>query len=575
MSQRLPRNPNRPPRTRRLDATTDRELAAAVSALHRPAGHQGLDGIARRRFLQGMLATGGVAALGSSFFSEQAAAGPPLGQDDRILVMLLQGGGNDGLNTLIPKNDGIYRDKRGGLAVTQGGTHNVGEGLHLHYNLDRLKSRFDQGDVAIVRGVGDPLDDRSHFVNMARWMGGTSDNGPWFNGWLGRYLDGIGADGLGGVNIGYQGVPLHLQRANGETTALPPNGNLFGSDFNDNTWNRPAYDALLGINAQSLGLGHWPSAVAASTGSSIATADTVGSAFSPEIDEDEDELVHDAIIAGRLINLDIGVRVIGISIDGHDHHDDQRPQHDDFMLSIDRAIDTLFATVNSSLRDRVMLMTFSEFGRRVEANGSGGTDHGTAGTLFVVGSGVTGGLYGEQPPLNDLDNRGDMKHTVNFRSVYATVLDDWLNADSTEILGANYENLGFLRQTCNGEVATIVGTAASETITGTSGRDVIVGLGGSDLIYGRGGNDLICAGPGNDTVFGEGGNDDVFGGSGNDDLRGGDGNDYLRGDDGNDQIRGGRGVDHLRGNAGADQLVGSRAEDTFTTGASDVILRGQ
>jgi uncharacterized protein (DUF1501 family) len=558
------------PGARRFAEASDPELQDAHRRLHQPldeAGHH------RRKFLQGMLLVGGVTALGVPMLSSKnAEAGPPLGPNDHILITLLLDGGNDGLNTVVPLDNGRYQDMRGPLAIRAAGAHPVGEGLYLHPNLSRLSKRFNAGKVAIIQGVGEPSDDHSHFQSMARWMAGTANPSPWFNGYLGRYLDGIGGDESSGVAIGSGGVPLHLTRPVGETTAVPGWGGLFGVDYDANNYNRATYDAMLNFNAGALNKGHWAEQVALTNSRAISTADTLGGMFNPEINI-ENPFIRDAELVSRLVNLDVGARVISMSLGGFDHHADQRPHHDDHLDYIDRAIERIFDRIKPSLRGRVLIMTMSEFGRRPDYNGSG-SDHGTANNMFVVGENVTGGLYGNQPSLKNLDERGDLRHNVDFRSMYATVLDDWLDADSGEILGANYDNLGFLSQTCNGEEATIVGTGSRETIHGTAGRDVIVGLGGADTIYGHGGDDPICAGPGNDTVFGDAGNDDIFGDTGDDDIRGGDGTDYLRGGTGHDQVHGGRGADTLRGNSGSDQLFGKRSEDTFISGVSDAILRG-
>jgi uncharacterized protein (DUF1501 family) len=488
---------------------------------------------------------------------------------------LFQSGGNDGLNTVIPVDSGRYRDLRGSLAISRSGTHSVGDGLALHPNLNRLSNRFNKGKVAIVNGVGEATDDHSHFVNTARWMAGTSDRPPWYTGWTGRYLDGIGADELAGVAVGEQGVPLVLQRSAGQTIALPTwVSGLFGSDYREKNRNRGTYNALKGINPAALDRGSRAAQIAATTAGAIDTASELGAIFQPEI-ETEDDLLRDAMVAARLINLDVGARVITMSMGGYDHHAAQRPEHDQFMTSVDNAIDHLFDNIKPSLRSRVVLMTWSEFGRRPEANGAAGSDHGTANSLFVVGDAVKGGLYGEQPSLTKLDDRGNLRHQVDFRSVYATMLDGWLGADSREILGAKYEDLGIFSHSCAGKTATIVGSAASETLRGTPGDDVIVGLGGNDLIYGGGGNDLICAGPGNDAAFGGDGNDGLYGDGGDDELRGDAGDDRVRGGGGNDRIYGGRGADNLRGNKGADQLFGSRAQDKLKAAAKDVIVKGQ
>ena len=558
------------PTFRRMGESTDPELAEAARLLHQPLDEAGVQ---RRHFLQGMLAVGGVTALGMPLLSSRhAEAGPPLGANERILIALVLDGGNDGLNTVCPLDEGRYFDLRPNLAVNPAGTHPVGDNLYLHPNLSRLKDRFDSGQVAIIRGVGEPSDDHSHFQSMARWMAGTAAPAPWYSGFLGRYIDGIGGDELASVTIGHHGVPLHMRRANGPASAIPGWGGLFGLDYDENNYNRPMYQALLDINAGSLSADRLQD-IAATNSRSVATADQVGAIFNPEITI-QNEIIRDAELVARLVNLDIGARVISLSMGGYDHHADQRPSHDDFMDSIDRAINRILTSIEPRFRSRVCIMTMSEFGRRPEQNGSG-TDHGTANAMFVIGDGVSGGLYGAQPSLRRLDQRGDLRHEVDFRSMYATLLEGWLGADSNEILGASYETLPLFTTTCGGEEATIIGTGAGETIHGTSGRDVIFAGGGADIIHGNGGDDLICGGAGNDTVFAGDGNDNVWGGSGSDDLRGGRGNDYLRGDAGHDQIHGDMGADTLRGGEGADQLFGKRTEDTFISGLADTILRGQ
>ncbi len=570
MSDRRPRLP-RLPRARRWAESRDPELREAYQLLHTPLDE---DGMERRRFLQGMLVVGGVTALGVPMLSSRIAqAGPRLGANDRILITMVLNGGNDGLNTVCPMDDGRYYDIRGSFAIRPQGAHPVGQGLYLHPNLSRLARRFEQGKVAIINGVGEPSDDHSHFVSMARWMAGTAAAPPWYSGWLGRYLDGRGGDELSGVAIGDQGVPLHLRRPAGETTAIPGWGGLFGMDYDANNYNRPTYDALLGYNAGAVGKGQFAEEVARTTSRAISSADAVAGIFSPEVTIGDD-LVRDAELVARLINLDIGARVISVNMNEFDHHANQRPEHDQFLSIVDRAIDRIFDNIRPGLRSRVLLVTMSEFGRRPAPNGTG-TDHGTANNMFVVGDAVTGGLYGGQPSLRRLDERGDLRHQVDFRSMYATLLDDWLDADSREVLGANYENLAFLSQSCNGVEATIVGTGGAEVIHGTEGRDVIVGGGGGDTIHGHGGNDLICAGPGDDSVFGGDGNDGIFGDGGHDDVRGDAGDDYVRGGPGHDQVHGGRGADRIRGDAGSDQLFGKRSQDTFISGSSDTISRGQ
>ncbi|MGI9622321.1 MAG: DUF1501 domain-containing protein [Acidimicrobiales bacterium] len=578
----------------RFANTPDPELREAYKLLHTPPRTDG--DVERRRFLQGMLAVGGVAALGLPNFAGEAGA-QPLGKNDRILVVLLLSGGNDGLNTVVPANSGQYYDRRRSLAVSQNGLHGVGDGQYLHRNLSKLKARYDSGEVAIVQGVGDPLDDHSHFVNLARWMAGSARPEPWYTGWLGRYLDGVGASGLAGVSIGHSGAPLLLARAAGESTSVPPYGRLFGMNRWERGPDRPTYDNLLDLNTANVNHGSVARDVALNTKSAIRTAVKVGPIF-PEDDpvmELNDQFMIDATLVARLINLDVGARVITIALGGFDHHENQRPEHDNFMRSLDNAIDRIFKRVQPRLRDQVMVMTYSEFGRRVEGTATG-TDHGTAGPMIVAGAGVRGGMYGQTPSLGNLDSRGDLRHHVNFRSVYATVLEDWLDADSNEVLGGNFERLNFVGGVggprCEGLSPTIVGTAGDDVLVGTPGRDVILAKGGNDVVRGLGGNDVVCAGPGQDKVYGGKGHDTIYGQGGNDILNGGPGNDkavggkgadkllgkggedVLKGQRGKDELRGGKRRDQLDGGTGADKIYGDRRRDDIVATAIDKILSG-
>lgn len=516
--------------------------------------------VTRRHVLQGLLGLGATSAISLPWLLDatRAAAGPPLGPNERILVTVMMGGGNDGLNTLIPLEDGNYHDLRGAMAVTETeGATLVGEGLYLHPNLARLRARYDRGDVAIVRGVGEVGLDHSHFICMAKWMAGQTAGIVGVSGWLGRYLDGRGADGFGGVSIGDHGVPLHLRRVNGSSIGLPTYPDLFGSDMlteeGTETYNAPMYTALQGLDDVNLGIGAWAQNVAVSQAAAIGSAQQLRPTYEPEIPEPtwERRIVRDLTLAARLINLDLGVRVVSAGFGDFDTHDNQRPRHDNLLAALDEAIETFFATLSPALRDRVVLMTFSEFGRRPETNGSVGVDHGTASCLFVCGTPVTGGLYGQQPGLGprQLDDRGDLEVHVDFRSVYATVLDKYLGADAAGVLGADYGNVGFFdapppdpdptptadptatpgpeptptpgpgrKPRCGGERATIVGTRRGDRLVGTPGDDVIYAGRGKDKVNGRGGDDIICGGAGNDRLKGGPGADRLIGGKGRDRL---------------------------------------------------------
>jgi len=431
-------------------------------------------GIARRRFLQGALAMGGTAGLVPGWLDGVAFAGPSLGPTDRIVVSLFLFGGNDGLNTLVPADDGRYQSIRGPLAVGVGPANSVGEGLYLHPALSRLKTRFDSGQVALIRGIGEPSKDHSHFSSTASWMSGRPGMAnP--TGWLGRWVDDAGLAELAAVSIGWGEVPLVLKGNTLAATSLPPGGGLFGADRAED-YERLAFESFSRLGASGAGMGPYGSLVSATIGSAVDTAARISPAYSPTLPADG--LARDMALAAGVINLDVGARALNVSLDGFDNHNSMRPDHDDRMAELDAGIDAFFATLAPQFAGRTTLMVYSEFGRRVKPNNSGGTDHGAAGVAMVIGPRVNGGLYGAQPSLGDLDRRGDLKYNVDFRQMHATILEDWLGADSNAILGASFPRLdlfaspgpgGFFDVNANTYFGPAVGWLSSTGITTGTG----------------------------------------------------------------------------------------------------------
>ena len=153
------------------------------------------------------------------------------------------------------------------------------------------------------------------------------------------------------------------------------------------------------------------------------------------------------MLCARLINANLGIRVLSTNLGGFDTHSDQATTHADLMTDLNASVGAFFDTLSTTFRSRVTLMTFSEFGRRPEDNDTSGTDHGTAAPHIVIGDQVNGGLYGAQPSLTNLDANGNLVNAVDFRQLYATILDQWLKADSREVLGYNFGNLALFKAT--------------------------------------------------------------------------------------------------------------------------------
>src|SRR5947207_11554408 len=411
----------------------------------------------RRDFIkQGLIPVFAGSAVPSVFANGLAAAAadsPNVAPSDRVLVLVQLAGGNDGLNTVIPFADGAYHDARPTLRQDQG-VLPLNSQLGLHSNLKGLKASFDAGQWAVVQGVGYPSPNLSHFASMARWESANVQGGIG-DGWLGRYLNYLDTVGespnhaLEGVSAGSLEPPelrsstpvtalqslktFRLQPINEHGTQVDVENPLmkFYGAFKGAT---PApfgalFDATLN---EALQASHALQATDATYQAKVGYPANSPIASSLK-------LVAETIVSG------LGVRVAHVTLGGFDNHAREKPVHDKLVLDLDQALSAFMQDLQGhGLGDRVLVMTWSEFGRRVKENGSAGTDHGTAAPMFLLGAPVKGGLYGEQPSLSALDN-GNLKFTTDFRPASASVLLGYLKAPASDLLGGNFEILPLLK----------------------------------------------------------------------------------------------------------------------------------
>lgn len=426
----------------------------------------------RREFLKTTLLTGALswtvpAFLSNTFFALQAAAAEGLtqvatGKDSAILVVLQMAGGNDGLNTVVPFASDDYHKARPRIGLSAAQILKVNEVMGLHPGLAGFKELYDSGVLSIIQGVGYPNPNRSHFRSTEIWQ--TASDADRFEryGWLGRYFDNAceGCDATVGVSVGRQmpqafaaGTPHGISVDNpqnyrflaGERAGAADRELMEESyrDMNDSDISN-AGGSIGAIGGSSAGAGSAldfleRTALDAQVSSAQITA--LSSRVRNQADYPVSQLGNSLKLVARLIGGGLATRVFYVSQGGYDTHTNQLGAQDrllrDLGASVKAFVDDLKAQANF---ERVLIMTFSEFGRRVAENANGGTDHGAAAPMFLVGSKLKAGLLGQQPSLAPSDLiRGDLKYSIDFRSVYAGVLEEWLKTSSETILGRKFE----------------------------------------------------------------------------------------------------------------------------------------
>ena len=411
----------------------------------------------RRDFLkQGLLPVAAGVTVPSIFANGVAAAAadaPNATPSNKILVLVQLAGGNDGLNTLIPYQDGAYHDARPTLRQDQG-VLTLNNQLGLHPNLKGLKASWDAGNLAIVQGVGYPNPNLSHFASMSVWetanvQGGIGD------GWLGRYLNYLDQVGespnhaIEGMSAGPI-VPPEM-RSSAPVTALTSIKGFRLQAVNEHGTQVDVENPLMKFYGAFKGTGPAPfgalldTTLSEALQSSHALQQTDASYQAKATYPANSPIASSLKLVAETIISGLGVRVAHVTLGGFDNHAREKPVHDKLLLDLDQALAAFMQDMTGhGLGDQILVMTWSEFGRRVKENGSAGTDHGTAAPMFLLGTPVKGGLYGSEPSLTDLDN-GNLKFTTDFRSVYASVLQGYLNAPAAELLGGTFETLPLLK----------------------------------------------------------------------------------------------------------------------------------
>jgi uncharacterized protein (DUF1501 family) len=397
--------------------------------------------INRRKFLQlGTLATG-TRMLPKFLKAFEGPVGRMPGE--KVLVVLQLSGGNDGLNTVIPIHNDIYYRERPGISISRDKAITLHADAGLHPALTHIKTLFDEGNLAILQNVGYPNPDRSHFRSMDIWQTASSSNEYLNSGWLGRYLD---------AQCVTCSKPTQVLEID-DMLSLALSGNqMKGLALRDpkrlyETSRDPFFRALLdaGSGVQAGDPGSYLYKVLAET---LSSADYIfeqsklhpGTTVYPDT-----EIGKNLKTIASLISSEINTRVYYVSLGSFDTHAGQQSKQEKLFSDLNEALKPFTDDLKSNHRfEDVLIMSFSEFGRRVGENGSGGTDHGTANNMFLISGGLKDkGLLNGMPDLASLVD-GDLRAQLDFKCVYATVLRKWLQADDYAILGKQYDYLNFI-----------------------------------------------------------------------------------------------------------------------------------
>lgn len=399
----------------------------------------------RRNFL-----LGGVSVLGSLPFlarhasarssrSVERARANELADPPRTLVLVELSGGNDGLNTVVPLEEKRYYDARPRIALRKQDLLPIADGRAFHPALVALRSIYASGAMAIVEGAGYERPNRSHFASQDIWYTARTGGRGSGDGWAGRLIADMYPEDRTNTHAIHVGstAPYALH-----STTHPV------VYFETPAAYRWAQDAAAIAASAHVPAGDDPlervRMVARSAEASSTLIRRAVAGYHPRTAYPTTPLGQDLQNAAAILQAGIGARLLSVTQTGYDTHDDELKRHAVLLQELDAALSAFYADLRGTpAGDRAMILVYSEFGRRVEDNASNGTDHGTAGPMFVLGAGVKGGLHGRHPSLETLD-QGDLVYTTDFRGAYATIVKGWFGANTTSILGKEYAELPLL-----------------------------------------------------------------------------------------------------------------------------------
>ena len=371
---------------------------------------------------------------------------------NRALVLIQLPGGNDCLNTVVPYNDEQYYDQRPSVRIEQDEVLTLDDELGLSPAMEPIKRLWDAGKVAIINGIGYPNPNRSHFRSIDIWHTAEPEK-VGTEGWLGkviRDLDPRAENVLTGVNFG-RGLPRALA-CRGVPVASVGNLETYGllPDIQDEAARAMALKAFSTMYGGAEGSDAVAQFLGQTGMNALKGADILRTApqrYSSSIEYAANPIAQSLKNVAQVIFADLGTRIYYTQDGNFDTHAGELDAHAKLWRDVSTAIEDFMGDLKEHDReDDVIILVFSEFGRRVRDNGTG-TDHGSGGAAFVMGGEVKGGMYGEYPSLKPEDQvEGDLRFNNDFRSTYSTILDRWLGLDPTPIVNGNFEQLDFIRR---------------------------------------------------------------------------------------------------------------------------------
>ena len=394
----------------------------------------------RRKFLKQNVLASSLFFVPSFVKAFENAIKSSLGFKKLVIVQL--SGGNDGLNTIIPYTNDIYYKSRPNIAIAKNDCIKITDEFGINKNLAPLKHLYDKGYLSVINNVGYPNPIRSHFRSTDIWHTASDSNQYLNTGWLGRYIDIYGKKPYSGIELD-DSLSLIMKGDVLKGIATKNPTSLYNNT--KTPYFKKVLDSQSDVHLSEHNLGYLYKTMIEAKSSAKYIFET-SKTYNSTLTYPNNPFGKQLKTTAQLINSSVESKVFYVSMGGFDTHVRQEKKQNKLLQTYSEAMDVFVKDLEQkdTFKD-TLILTFSEFGRRVQQNAANGTDHGAANNVFIIGKNLKKqGFYNEAPNLIDLDKNGDIKYTVDFRSIYATILDKWLEVDDATILNKSYSKLGFI-----------------------------------------------------------------------------------------------------------------------------------